>query len=126
MAMTREGGETFAARWADAWNRRDIEAVLEHFTEDVVFTSPTALTIAGKPTIRGKDALRAYWAAALARISSLRFTVDRVLWDPVSRELAILYTSDINGTVKKVSENLAFNDDGLVASAEVLHGTGGN
>lgn len=123
--MTRESGEAFAARWADAWNRRDIEAVLEHFTDDVVFTSPTALTITGKPTIRGKAGLRAYWAAALARISSLRFTVDRVLWDPVSRELAILYTSDINGTVKKVSENLAFNDDGLVASAEVFHGVGG-
>ncbi|MCE7902466.1 MAG: nuclear transport factor 2 family protein [Gammaproteobacteria bacterium PRO9] len=123
--MTREGCEDFAARWADAWNRRDIEAVLEHFTDDVVFTSPTALTITSKPTIRGKAGLRAYWAAALARISSLRFTVDRVLWDPVSRELAILYTSDINGTVKKVSENLAFNDEGLVASAEVLHGVGG-
>lgn len=88
MTMTREGGEAFAAQWADAWNRRDIEAVLEHFSNDVAFTSPTALTITGKP--------------------------------------AILYTSDLNDTVKRVSESLAFNDEGLVASAEVLHGIGGN
>jgi hypothetical protein len=27
-----------------AWNRRDIEAVLEHFADDVTFTSPLAAT----------------------------------------------------------------------------------
>lgn len=121
-AMTRANGETFAAEWAEAWNRRDLEAVLAHFDKGIVFTSPTALSVTGNATIRGKDALRAYWTAAIAHITSLRFTVDRVLWDPVSRELAILYTSDINGTVKKVSENLQFNDEELVVAAEVLHG----
>jgi uncharacterized protein (TIGR02246 family) len=122
MEMTRETVEAFAAQWAEAWNRRDIEAVLNHFHEDVIFTSPTALSVVGSPFVRGKDALRAYWTAALARSSSLRFTVDRVLWDDARRELAIIYTSDIDGRAKRVSENLTFDEHGQIMSAEVFHG----
>src|ERR1051325_34839 len=112
MEMTRETAETFAARWAEAGTRRAVEAVLEHFHEEVVFTSPTALAVVGSPVVRGKDALRAYWTAALARSSSLRFTLDRVLWDDARRELAIIYTSDIDGRAKRVSENLTFDESG--------------
>lgn len=123
--MKREDAETFAAQWADAWNARAIEKVLEHFHQDVVFTSPTALAVVGSPTVRGKDALRAYWTTALERIGSLRFTVDRVLWDPVRRELAILYTSVTDGRTRRVSENLTFNESGQVIAAEVFHGVTG-
>jgi len=38
---TPEPGE-FAERWIAAWNARDIEAVLTDYSDDVVFTSPTA------------------------------------------------------------------------------------
>lgn len=124
--MTRDISETFAAQWAEAWNRRAVEAVLKHFHEDVVFTSPTALAVVGSPVVRGKDALRAYWTAALARVGSLRFTVDHVLWDPVRRELAIIYTSDTDGKSKRVSENLTFNEHGEVVAAEVFHGVPGS
>ena len=120
--MTRDEAETFAAAWAAAWNARDLETVLAHFHLDVVFVSPTALAVVGSSTVRGKDALRAYWTTALARIGSLRFTVERVLWDPARRELAIVYTSAIDGRARKVSENLAFDEAGQVAAAEVFHG----
>ena len=124
--MTREESETFAADWAEAWNARAIDRVLEHFHRDVVFTSPTALAVVGSATVRGRDALRAYWTAALERIGSLRFTIDRVLWDPEGRELALIYTSDIDGNVRRVSENLRFDGGGKVVAAEVFHGvTGG-
>jgi ketosteroid isomerase-like protein len=120
--MTRDDVETFAARWAEAWNARAIERVLDHFHEDVVFTSPTALAMVGAPTVCGKEALRAYWVAALERIGSLRFTVDRILWDPEGRELAIIYRSETNGGTKRVSETLAFDENGKVVAAEVFHG----
>ena len=121
--MTGEEARGFAADSADAWNRRDIERVLAHFHEDVEFTSPTALAVMGTPIVRGKGALREYWTKALTRITSLRSTIDRVVWDPVSRELAILYTSDINGNAKRVSENLRFDATGrAVVAAEVFHG----
>src|SRR5258707_3435442 len=119
--MMGEDGETFARRWADAWNARAIERVLEHFHQNVVFTSPTALALVGSPTVGGKEALRAYWAAALGRIGSLHFTVDRVLWDPVRRELAIIYTSEIDDNTKRVSENLTFDDSSQDVAAQVVY-----
>jgi len=125
MIGTLEEASMFAARWAAAWNRRDIEAVLEPFEEDVVFTSPTALAVTGVRTVHGKEALRTYWSAALAGIRSLRFIVDRVVWDPQNRELAIIYTSEIDGSTKRVSENLTFNRAGRAMTAEVFHGVTG-
>jgi ketosteroid isomerase-like protein len=120
--MTTDDARSFAARWAEAWNRRDIEQVLAHFHDEVEFTSPTALAVMGTPTVRGKGSLREYWTKALARLASLQFTVDRVVWDPDSRELAILYTSEIDGKARRVSENLRFDAAGLVVVAEVFHG----
>ena len=113
---------SFAGEWAAAWNRRDIESVLAHFSEDTVFTSPTALAVTGAAVVSGKTALRAYWNLAMAKISSLHFTVDRVLWDASQAELAIIYIAAINGASKRVSENLVFGADGKVVAAEVFHG----
>ena len=122
MISTRTDAEKFAAEWAEAWNRRDVESLLAHFRDDVIFASPTALAVTGSPVVHGKDALRAYWTAALARTGSIRFSVLRVLWDAASRELAIIYLAEIDGRSGTVSENLIFDVDGLVATAEVFHG----
>ena len=120
--MTSAEARAFADRWAADWNRRDTEAVLASFDENVVFTSPTALAVVGEATLRGKEAIRSYWATALARIPSLRFTVERTLWDPETLELAIIYTSEIGGEAKRVSENLRFDEHDRVIAAEVFHG----
>src|SRR5262245_6568481 len=120
--MTREEAQSFAQQWAAAWTDRAVEHVLAHFDDHVTFTSPTALAVVGTATVRGKQALRDYWNQALARIGSLRFAVDRVLWDASSRELAIIYDSEVGGRKRRVSENLRFGADGRVISAEVFHG----
>ena len=120
--MTTEEARVFAARWAEAWNVRDVEQVLAHFHDEIVFTSPTALAVMGTPTVRGKEALREYWTTALSRLTSLRFTVDRVVWDTDRRELAIIYTAETDGKARRVSENLVFDSAGQVVVAEVFHG----
>ena len=120
--MTNDDAQRFADRWAAAWNRRDVEAVLAHFREDVEFTSPTALAVTGVATVRGKVPLREYWIAALARLSSLHFTVDRVVWDQQRKELAIIYTSVTDGKARRMSENLRFDASGQVIAGEVFHG----
>ena len=120
--MTREQARAFADDWAAAWNELAVERVLSHFDEDVSFTSPTALAVVGVATVRGKQALREYWNAAVARVGSLHFTVDRVLWDAGTRELAIIYESERGGRRKRVSENLTFGVDSRIVSAEVFHG----
>ena len=70
--MHRSEAIEYARRWSEAWNRRDIDAVLEHFEEDVVFSSPRALQVVGVPTVRGKAALGDYWRASQRRIDSMR------------------------------------------------------
>ena len=84
--------------------------------------SGIALAVVGSASVHGKQALRDYWNSALGRITSLVFSVDRILWDAESRELAIVYTAEINGNSRRVSENLKFDASGFVVSAEVFHG----
>jgi ketosteroid isomerase-like protein len=70
----------FAAAWVDAWNAHDLERVLSHFADDAVFSSPVAAQLIPETggTLRGKDAIRAYWRVGLERIPDLRFAVEAV------------------------------------------------
>ena len=108
---------TFSAAWAAAWNARDVEAVLSHFHDDVVFTSPTAARVVPDSggVVRGKDALRAYWTAALALVPDLHFTVERVLAGVDT--LVISYRNQVGGVVDEV---LVFSD-GLVVEDHATH-----
>lgn len=71
----------FATEWVEAWNSHDIERILRHYTDDVEFSSPFVVTIAGEATgtLRGKAALRSYWTRALAGLPDLHFTLLDVL-----------------------------------------------
>ena len=58
---TKVDQQTFANQWISDWNGRDVEAVLAHFSENVVFTSPRAKAIMGSLRVEGKSRLREYW-----------------------------------------------------------------
>ncbi len=74
--MDHVAARKFVDGWAASWNAHDVDAVLSHFTEDVTFRSPVAAQLlGGDGIIRGKAALRAYWAEGLRRIPDLRFEV---------------------------------------------------
>lgn len=118
----RAAAIAYAERWAEGWNRRDLDAILAHFEDAVEFTSPKALAAVGVPTVRGKAALADYWRIALSRIESLRFVVHRVIWDPATLELAIIYDRDVNGVRDRAAEILAFGASGLIVRGEVLYG----
>ena len=120
--MKRTDAQRFASSWVDAWNRRDIECVLAMYADALSFTSPTALEVIGRPSLRGKSALRDYWQKALARIDDLQFTLDRIIWDEDARELGIVYTRHVGGNSKRVIETFLFGADELVVATEVLHG----
>ena len=66
----------FAEQWVRDWNGHDIDALLKHFTDDIVFTSPVAVRLfGGDGVVRGKEALRNYWAEGVRLIPDLRFEV---------------------------------------------------
>jgi uncharacterized protein (TIGR02246 family) len=73
--MEKERAQRLAEEWYAAWNARDLERILSHYSDDVVFTSPFAVEIAGRADgrLKGKEALRAYFAAALERFPDLHF-----------------------------------------------------
>jgi hypothetical protein len=106
----------FSDQRVRAWNAHDVEAVLAHFHDDVVFTSPVAAEFlpetAGK--IRVKPALRHYWTQALQRIPNLQFVVEGVY-----RGIDTIVIAYRNQDDRRVSEVLRFNDDLVVEG----HGT---
>ncbi len=66
--MDAQETEAFAREWVQAWNRRDLDSVVSHYTEDVEFRSPLVVKLLGEPsgTVQGKQSLRAYFRKALA------------------------------------------------------------
>ena len=71
----------FANDWVEAWNRHDLDAVLNHFTLDFEFRSPYIVELAGEASgcLRGNEAVRRYWETGLARIPGLHFRLIDVL-----------------------------------------------
>jgi hypothetical protein len=120
--MNREEALRYAEEWTASWNTRDLEAVLAHFEDGVVFSSPKALVAVGLPTVRGKAALLEYWTTVLRPVRSLRFSLQRVIWDPETSELSIVYDRDVDGHVDRASEVLQFGSSGKVVRGEVFYG----
>jgi len=108
--------QRFTNEWLEAWNSHDIEAILSHFHDDVVFSSPLAQRIIDSSDgyVRGKDDLRAYWTEGLRRIAELRFTLEGIYAGVDT--LVINYR---NQTGQRVCEVLVF-DGSLVIEG---HGT---
>ena len=106
----------FSQQWVNAWNAHDVESILQHFAENVVFTSPVAATLLPETggVIRGKSALRDYWTRALRRFVNLRFVVEGVYAGIDT--VVIAYRNQDDGLV---SEVLRFSD-GLIVEG---HGT---
>ena len=120
--MNYESMMRFAEAWVANWNRRDVDAVLAHFAEDAVFVSPLAARFAGRPELRGKSELGAYWRAALERIKQLHFILDHASWDGERRELIVLTEADLNGERKRACEIMTFDPAGRQIRGEALYG----
>jgi ketosteroid isomerase-like protein len=71
--MTIEEARRFAEGWAEAWSSHDLDRVLAHYSDDLEMSSPLIAQLAGEPsgTLKGKEAVGAYWRRAL----ELRFEV---------------------------------------------------
>ena len=105
----------FAREWVAGWNARDLDAIMRHYADDVVFSSPKALALTGSAEVVGKNALRAYWAKALAASPHLHFELERVYGGADC--VAITYLR--NGETQ-VCETMQFAN-GLVVRGIVTH-----
>ena len=103
--------QQFARRWVEAWNAHDLHAVLSHFSDDAEFHSPVAAQLLPETqgVLRGKEAIRGYWAVGLEKIPDLHFEVVNVYTGIDT--IVINYRNHAGGLVNEV---LRFNDEGLV------------
>jgi ketosteroid isomerase-like protein len=120
MATHRPASELAALgrEWVAAWNSRDLERVLTFYSEDAEMTSVRIPEFVGEPsgTLRGKDALRAYWGKGLPLIPNLHFTLIDTYVSPDS--VVVLYENELGG---KICEYLRLNAAGKIRQGSANH-----
>ena len=65
--LTRKDANEFADHWVKAWNSHDLNAIMLHYSTDIVLVSPVAAKILNDPSgvVKGQEALRAYFRRGL-------------------------------------------------------------
>jgi len=114
-----EWATAFAKEWIDAWNTGDLERVLAHYADDFEMTSPYIVERMGiiSGTLKGKEAIRSYWAQGLAARPPLRFELLDVFAGVNS--LAIYYRSATRARL--VIELVEFDPQRRVIRGEALY-----
>ena len=104
--------------WVETWNARDLEGVLALYDEAAVMTSDRIpmLGFDASGTVRGKDALRAYWGKALGLLPNLHFTLIDLF---VSPDSVVVFYANERGN--KICEYLRVNDAGLIVQGSANH-----
>jgi ketosteroid isomerase-like protein len=111
-----------ARRWMECFARADLDGLLALYADDAVHTSPKirALHPASGGVIRGKSAMRAWWADAFARLPGLSYALTTITADgerafveyvrraPGEPDLPVAEVYDVKG--------------GKIVSSRVYHG----
>ncbi|MEQ1688828.1 MAG: nuclear transport factor 2 family protein, partial [Sphingopyxis sp.] len=108
--------EAFAQEWVAAWNARDLDRILAHYDDDIVFLSPNAAQVIGDGRVEGIAALRAYWGQALDMAPHLHFTLET--WLAGHQAMTILYA---NHRGQRVAESVEFDSKGKVVRSMACH-----
>jgi len=103
----------FAHDWIDAWNSHDLDKILSHYEDDFEMSSPVIIQVTGEVSgiLRGKSAVRGYWAKALKLNPDLRFELITVL---AGIDSITLYYKGVRGLSAEVFH---FGSSGKVARA---------
>jgi ketosteroid isomerase-like protein len=109
--IDRTFAERFAKEWIEVWNAHDLDAILSHYAEDVVFRSPRIATVMGEKIdfVAGKPDLARYWGKALSIAKDLHFTFDRLYVG--SDSITIAYR---NHRGQNAAETFVFDANGHV------------
>ena len=112
--MNDDDARAFAAAWVDAWNRRDVDAILARCTDDVVLTSPLAARTDG--TLRGAAEVRDYLDVELHACPDLHLEVQHTLAGVDG--ITIVYTRESGALVAEV---MILDAAGCIRRASVFY-----
>jgi ketosteroid isomerase-like protein len=109
--MDQEQAQRLADEWYAGWNAHDLDRIISHYSDDVVFVSPFLTEIAGRADgrLQGREALRSYFGAALERFPDLEFEPIALL---VGVDSLVLHYHSVKGLL--AAELMIVGDDGLV------------
>ncbi|HET6567509.1 MAG TPA: nuclear transport factor 2 family protein [Rhodothermales bacterium] len=109
--FTEKEAQEFADHWVQAWNAHDLDRIMSHYAANVILVSPVAANLLNDPsgTLRGKEALRAYFARGLEAYPHIKFELVDVLWGLSS---VVLYYVNQKGT--KTAEFMEIDADAKV------------
>jgi ketosteroid isomerase-like protein len=110
----------FAERYYAAWNKRDLNAILALYADDIEFSSPYIAALGFSPdgVIVGKDMLRLYVEKALERAPQLTFTPEVLLVG--ARGHTLVYR---NHRGERAAETHEMDGVGLVIRADATYST---
>lgn len=111
-----------ALRWLQCFADRDLETLLSLYIEDAVHTSPKIRVLHPDTggVLRGKAALRAWWGAAFARLSGLRYDLKALTAD--THRVFIEYIRRVPDEADlPVAESLDI-ENGMIVASQVFHG----
>ncbi len=108
--------QAFAKDWEAGWNSHDLDRILAHYSEDILFRSRKAAALVGSPVVEGRAALRAYWTEALRLQPDLRFSVRDVF---AGADMVVITYENHRGVL--AAETLEFGAGGLVHRASACH-----
>jgi len=110
--FSRAEAASFAHNWIAAWNSHDLDAIMTHYTADVVLTSPVASKLLNDPsgTVMGQAALRNYFQLGLEAFPNLHFELLDVMFGLSS---VVLCYKNQKGTIS--AEFMEFDNENKVS-----------
>jgi ketosteroid isomerase-like protein len=81
MVLSREEIKDALDQWNKAWDKHDLNAVMELFDEKVLFENWTG------GTVKGKDTLRRAWATWFENHAGFRFTEEETFIDEAEQKV---------------------------------------
>jgi hypothetical protein len=76
----------------------------------------------GRETLNSRRELEVYWPAALKSINVIRFMLERVVYDPISNFLVIVYIGQIENNRIRAVEMYNLNEYSMIIRGEAMYG----
>jgi ketosteroid isomerase-like protein len=110
----------FAKRYYAAWNKRDLDAIIALYHEDIEFSSPYIAALGFSPdgVVHGKPMLRLYFEKALERAPNLVFKPEALFVG--ARGHTLIYS---NHRGERTAEHHEMDVSGLIVRAEATYET---